>query len=51
MHAAVLEVPPVDDHVINTVEVLFFGFDTNQHALKFPYAVNNRLLFLFVVLK
>ena len=48
MRAAILEVPLVDDHVIDVVEVLSFGFDADQHLLEILYAVNDCLLFSLV---
>ena len=48
MRAAILEVPLVDDHVIDVVEVLSFGFDADQYLLEILYAVNDCLLFSLV---
>ena len=49
MRAAVLEVPLVDNEVVNVVEVLFFGLDTDHHVLKRFDAFHNGLLFCRVV--
>ena len=40
-----MKVPPIDDHVVNVVEVLSFGFDTDQDVLELLDPLDNCQLF------
>jgi len=48
VRAAILEVPLVDYHVKDVVEVLSFWFNADQHLLEILYAVDDCLLFYLV---